>query len=346
MSKFLLGQIGSPRDYNVAKFLYNENLLEQLIVDTYFSKDSLIGKLPVIGERLAVKLRKYDIGFPLDKVSYDWLGALTMRALQRYSTNINAYTFANKRLNKRLVKYAAGKEPGKYYGFDTSSMEFLSWGKEKGWTGYLEQCVAPRSSQIAMWQLFTEKYGIDSKAEIEQCVVQQQRERKEWVYASHIIVPSGYVKAELLKDGGVEADKIHVVNYGYTPTANKDKIREVIEKKLNDPFKSINILFAGNGGYRKGIADMLTLAAGLKDENMTFYIAGKLEPEAKKLLADYKYANVIYLGKLSKEVLNDQYLAADMFFFSILPRRIGDGAAGSDGLGFAHNNHLSKRKCG
>ena len=346
MSKFLLGQIGSPRDYNVAKFLYNENLLQQLVVDTYFSKDSLMAKMPVFGERLAVKLRKYDIGFPLEKVSYDWLGALTMRALQKYSTNINAYTFANKRLNKRLIKYAANKPPGKYYGFDTSSMEFLCWGKDKGWTGYLEQCVAPRSSQIAMWQLFSEKYGIYSKDEIEQCLVQQERERKEWVYASKIIVPSDYVKAELLKDGSVEADKIHVVNYGYTPTADKDTIRDAIQKKVSDPSKTINIFFAGNGGYRKGITDMLTLAAGLKGENITFYIAGKLEPEAKKLLADYKYANVIYLGKLSKEVLNDQYLAADMFFFPSYLEGSAMVLQEAMGWGFAHNNHLSKRKCG
>jgi hypothetical protein len=76
MSKFLVGQIGIPRHSAVAKMLYKEKILDKLVVDTYFSKESIWAKLPAIGPKLFNNLKKYDPDFPSEFVTGDWYGAI------------------------------------------------------------------------------------------------------------------------------------------------------------------------------------------------------------------------------------------------------------------------------
>ena len=316
MSKFLVGQIGIPRHSAVAKMLYEENLLDQFIVDTYFSKKSILANLPVIGPKLVTNLKKYDPEFPSNMVRGDWYGALKFRNLLKKSKRIEAFKFANQRLGNRLINYAKNKKPGKYFGFDTTSLNFLEWSYDKGWENYLEQCVAPRSTQIRMWELFEKKYNIDYSGIIEYTRFQQEVERKEWQYAKHIIVPSEFVKSELMKEEGLDINKVHVINYGYTPLEDKGVITQGIEEKFSGKTGNpIHILFAGNAGYRKGVADLVTLATDLKDENLRFTIAGLLEEEAQKLINEYPYNNINFVGKLSREHLANQYMNSDIFFF-------------------------------
>jgi len=315
MSKFLVGQIGIPRHSAVAKILHKEKILDKLVVDTYFSKESVLTKLPAIGPRLLNNFKKYDPDFPSEFVTGDWYGAIRFRQLLKNSRRIEAFKFANQRLGDRLISYAKNKEPGKYFGYDTISSKFLEWSHNKGWEGYLEQCVAPRSTQIAMWQQFEEKYNIDYSNIINFARFQQEVERKEWEYADHIIVPSVYVKNELIKDKNVDISKVHVVNYGYTPIEGSETISQNIADKFSKKTGAINVFFAGNGGYRKGLADIITIAGDLKNENINFVIAGSLEQEAQLLITQYPHNNIQYVGKLSMEKLTRQYRNADIFFF-------------------------------
>lgn len=316
MKKFIIGQTGIPRHSAVAKLLYKENLLDKFIVDTYFSTQSIWAKLPVVGPKLVNSLKKYDPGFPSSYVDYDWYGSIRFRKLLKDAKTIEAFKFLNKRLGGRLIEYAKDKTPGKYFGFDTVSLGFLEWSHTRGWKGYLEQCVAPRASQMEMLQLFRDKYSYEIGDKLDYVKFQQDVERKEWEYSTKIIVPSNYVKNELRKDATIDINKVHVVNYGYTPTNNKEQIRLEIERKFEskEP-RTFRILFAGNAGYRKGLLDILAIAEALKDENVVFSIAGALEAEVKKLIEDYPHKNLVYLGKLPKEKLEEQYRTSDIFFF-------------------------------
>jgi glycosyltransferase involved in cell wall biosynthesis len=315
MSKFIVGQVGIPRDMYVAKMLYAEGLLDKLFTDTYFSQKSSLAKLPLVGNKLSTAFKKYDPGFYDTYISSDLFGAIYFRFLLKYNFRIEAFKFANKSLGSRLIKYASKKKPEKFYGFDTISLEFLKWSTQNDWRGYLEQCVAPRRAQIEMWKLFKEKYNLNTEPQINYALFQQEIERQEWQYANKIIVPSEYVKNEMLKDGTIKENKISVVNYGYTPHKDNIFIKQGIEKKSIRTNNEIKILFVGNAGYRKGIADLLELSNDLKHENVRFLIAGLLEQQAKELITKYSNENVTYLGKLSKENLSDQYINADIFFF-------------------------------
>jgi glycosyltransferase involved in cell wall biosynthesis len=317
-SKFIVALIGARRDYDVAKILYQNNLLDHLFVDAYFNTDSILANLPFIGSSILNRFKKYNAGFNYNLVSPDVMGAVALRVFLKHGSKTTAYKLANKRLGARLINYANGRMPGSFYGFDASSLEFFEWSKGKGWKLFLEQCVAPRSTQISMFKFFEEKYGINYKNQIEHCLFQQARERKEWEYADKVIVPSSYVKSAMLADGNISEHKLHEVNFGFTNPVDSKSILQNLDVKFssakNDD-KIIRVLFAGNGGYRKGIADLLALAKRFQKEKIQFIIAGQMEKEAMELLSIYNLNNVVYAGKLSKADINEQYKKADIFFF-------------------------------
>jgi glycosyltransferase involved in cell wall biosynthesis len=310
--------VGARRNYDVAKIIFEENMLDRLFVDIYFDKElsPLIYKLA--GQRFLNKFKKYNAGLDAELIKADLAGALALRFLLKYSSKTNAYKLTNKRLANRLINYASKKTPRSFYGYDTSSLEFFEWANGKGWKLFLEQCVAPRNAQINMFKLFEEKYGINYKAQIEHCLFQQQREHKEWQYADKVLVPSAYVKKAMLSEGNISENKLHEINFGFTNKEDKKIIIQNLETKFSADKKEdkvIRILFAGNGGYRKGIADILDLTKRFQKEKVQFIIAGQMEKEAMVLLSKYHQANITYLGKLSGDTLKEQYKTADIFFF-------------------------------
>ena len=72
----------------------------------------------------------------------------------------------------------------------------------------------------------------------------------------------------------------------------------------------------GNGGYRKGVLDLIDLAAKLKDfPNIELRIAGNMA-NIQDHIKNIEVNNVTFLGVLDKKSLNQEYLDADIF---ILP---------------------------
>ncbi len=313
LQKFIMAQVGVRGHYAVAKLLHKNNLLEKFILDTYFPKT--LTTLPLIGS-LFKKYSKYDPGFSRDLIISKQIDAVIFRNLLKKGEKIKATDYVRKSLSNEVIKYAKKIDNQfKFYGCDTLSLEYFEWAANKGFSCYLEQCVAPRTSQIKMWNLFHEKYGIKVSHEIEHCKYLQDIERKEWEVSKKIIVPSIYVRNELLKGNDVCDEKIELVNYGFTPHSSFETRKLALEKRFTIRESGFTCLFAGNAGYRKGIADVLLLAERLKDSDITFVIAGGLESNATSLLKNYKYNNVKYVGKLEPVKLAEQYAKADIFLF-------------------------------
>lgn len=159
---------------------------------------------------------------------------------------------------------------------------------------YLEQCVAPRSSQINMYRKFSSLYHVDYNKEIESCQKLHQRELKEWAMATKIIVPSDYVKHELIKCG-VDKEKIHLVPYGYSSEYNYVDIQNNIKRKQLNRTNRVVILYVGNGGYRKGVLDLFKIAKGLDYiTNIEFRIAGNMTSILSKI-DESLLKNVIFI---------------------------------------------------
>lgn len=314
--------IGARRDYDVAEILHNENMLERLIIDGYYNTTRYPGLRlfdKILPHQIVNTYKKYDPEIAAEKIISSWQTSFKFKAglyLNKtgdyYKHQIKAY----KALADLAIQYikGSGTEETDIYGFDTASVELFSWVRKNKTNSrlVLEQCVACRTQQIKMHTLFKQKFGLPNADKmIQHCTQLRERELNEWHLADRILVPSDFVRKGLA-DEGVTDTKIKLVPYGYDSSVDSNIIRKNIDRKHFDKNKRITILFAGNDGYRKGLHDLIDISAALKDENVIFKIAGKIDLHFVKQISTLE--NVVFLGKLSKQQLIEEYNNADIFF--------------------------------
>ncbi|MEK6481638.1 glycosyltransferase family 4 protein [Catalinimonas sp. 4WD22] len=320
--RFIVSLLTARREYDVARVLYNNGLLDSLFTDLYYAPNQPIENLLkiVLPQRVRKVLNKYQSPIPKIKVHYDLpLGIEFRYKLSKnkrgdyYKAQIDAY----KKLNKRVIKYAEksdSKDKLAFFGFDTACLELFEWGAYNQSHLVMEQCVAPRKTQIKMHQYFASVSKDSCQKMIEHCLHLQEREEKEWELADTIVAPSSFVKDKLI-EAGAPQEKITVIPFGYNPTHLQKEAENCIETRFRSDKEKIKILFAGNAGQRKGIYDLFSIAEDMKAENVHFLIAGAIEENCQNYLNSIKLDNVSFLGKLSQADLHEEYRKADIFFF-------------------------------
>lgn len=89
---------------------------------------------------------------------------------------------------------------------------------------------------------------------------------------------------------------------------NIDKVRELVNKKINDTKKTTKFVYIGTLDYHKGIDLLLEAFSEINNENIILSIAGKgpLENLVKKY--DERYNNIFYKGFLKQDEI-DNFLA-------------------------------------
>lgn len=324
MKNYVVVQLTSRRKFDVAYSLEKRKCLDTLITDLYLSrKYSVLESL--LPKKLSGMVGRQRADIPNAKVHSDLLGAALFRAAirnstlhQRHRAQIRAY----KRLCRRAVRVLEDRHVRQkgalsnlaIYGFDTASLELFRRASEFGVPAVLEQCVAPRNSQIQMYRRLNERYGcfeigaeaFDSLNEL------HLREQEEWNIASNIICPSTYVWDELVK-AGADSSRLRLLPYGYTPKFTKQKTTEVVVERVKKNRRTFTVLFAGNDAYRKGLPDLVETARILSHENIEFRVAGDVGNAWGELGAE-KVSNLNYLGRLSPSDLEREYRKADLFF--------------------------------
>ncbi|GHT43332.1 glycosyl transferase [Bacteroidia bacterium] len=318
MKKYTVQNIGGRRNYDVAAILSRANMLEYLVTDLYWydGNRKILERLFFnnrILKRLSSKSNKIIPNNCVVSSQFIEYSSLLLRQL--YSQNpYKAYIYIHKLISKKTVDVLKKTNSNAIYGLDTESVEIFEFAKHNGFFTAMEQCVAPRSSQIRMYQFFEEKYGISCKKKIISCEKLQEREMKEWELSDTILVPSSYVHAQMLL-AGVAENKMKLVPYGFNIPENILSLETMINKRIgnNSVFK---ILFVGNSSLRKGIQDIAKIAEILKYENIEFRIAGIMDNQIIKRFNIDKLNNIIFLGSLNKEMLYKEYENADML---ILP---------------------------
>lgn len=317
--KFIVSLLTARRDYDVAKVLYNHGLLDSLFTDLYYDPDWMTFKTldKILPKKIVKIYQRYNPKLPNNLIHFDWpLGLefrykLTKKTDGRYDqAQIEAY----RKLTAKVIKHAKkSSEALAYFGFDTACLELFNWAFSKDWYLAMEQCIAPRTTQIKMHKHFKSEFGINEK-KIEHYLRLQEREEQEWQLASTIIAPSSFVRNELI-GAGAPVEKIKTVPFGFDSSYPQHEIERCIDIRFNDKNKTIQILFAGNAGYRKGIHDLLSIAQDMISENIRFVIAGALEEPCRKAITSLNLNNVSFLGKLSQADLHEVYRKSDIFFF-------------------------------
>jgi glycosyltransferase involved in cell wall biosynthesis len=91
---------------------------------------------------------------------------------------------------------------------------------------------------------------------------------------------------------GVPATRLHLIPYGvqldtFHPTATPDP-------------ETLEVLFAGAAGVRKGVPYLLQAFADVQHPHKTLRIAGGLQPDLRDILSRLPTANVEFLGPVSR----------------------------------------------
>ncbi|MEI6078323.1 MAG: hypothetical protein WCS94_22280, partial [Verrucomicrobiota bacterium] len=152
-NRIIVAQLGARMHYAVPKVFHQAGLLERLYTDLFIPSGSLSARLidELLPRRLAGKLKRNNPGLSPELVSSNNLHGLITKVRLRQARSplaeVNAHDQAARWLARRVV--ADHPVAGMIYGFETASLELFRWAKPRNLKLILEQCVAPRQTQIA-----------------------------------------------------------------------------------------------------------------------------------------------------------------------------------------------------
>ena len=252
-------------------------------------------------------LKPYNIDLPPRKVHGNPLVGLDYRRKLRRFGHFRTETHieASKALARQAVHLLGTVNASTVYSFDIQALETFRSCSDRKMRLTLEQCVAPRRTQMEVLERLRPLTAPD---EYEKRSAQlwrlSERETEEWSLAHRIVCPSVYVRDELVR-WGVSREKIAVVPYGFSrPDDGGETGREPVAKATP------RAMFVGTVEPRKGLQDvvaaMRTLDAGSLQLDV-FGSLGRANPE------DYAASGVTLHGKVAFERVSRAYADADMF---------------------------------
>ncbi len=191
-------------------------------------------------------------------------------------------------------------------GFDTASWILAERAKKKGKPFILEQSVVdPATKEEALHRMAKAYPDWAEEAQSRPGFV-LAAERKEQALASHISVPSDYVKDSLIQ-AGVEAEKILMNPYGVGT-----EFLQAGRKRGSRKPGAIRFLFAGYVSGRKGVPLLLDAWSRLDGIPGTLTVVGNLSSWPKKLA---KPKGVHFTGAVDRKSLIGLFLESDVFVF-------------------------------
>jgi glycosyltransferase involved in cell wall biosynthesis len=162
--------------------------------------------------------------------------------------------------------------------------------KSDGWLVVLDIPIAPTETAIQL----VDKYRDIIKLHPHQHI--SSLELKSYQQSDRIIVPSVFVKDEIVKLG-IDQKKITIVPFGIN--LNKSYKRSY---KKDYEVEGVDFCFAGTINKRKGLDFLLEAWNDRRFSNDRLHLCGRLFPEVKKLLKNYGFNNVILPGFVDTEV--------------------------------------------
>jgi glycosyltransferase involved in cell wall biosynthesis len=243
-------QIGPRMHYAVPRIFNRAGLLDSFYTDIQLSDWAryLFGP----------KAERYGIRFDGARVYSNNAFGLAVK-LARRSAKLDVVAAAERMLIAAMHRQLQGRIEASgvnaIYAFDTAALEFFRTARDAGARCVMEQCVAPRTAQLRLYDAL-EAQGIHraTKAHRRNMEYLRGREAEEWRLADAIVVPSAYVRDEMVA-AGCAAATIRVVPYGYGDgPAERASVRRPRDGTLR-------LVFAGAVGARKGFHDVARIAA-------------------------------------------------------------------------------------
>lgn len=303
--KVIVAQMGSRRRYRIPQMLHKAGLLERLYTDT--SNRSLVGR--IVGKKM-FKGRILPEELPSDKVFSTDYPLLADVRYKCFPSKDPLAVFLCK--NKLLGKYMICKGLGNaniVYNFGVGSYDFLKYASSNGLKVVTDVFMSPTTFQ---------SYSDDEWCENRRTyklIQGQYDELNRYVFdvSDVLLCPSKEV-ADGIRNISLDYNsKIKICSYG-SGIDYKDR--------MNKPVKG-RFFWAGGQWLGKGLHYLAGAAdeLGQKYPEMEFRAAGIIDPEVINM---EKFKNITFLGKIDKEQIQEEFLAADAFVFPTL----SEGMAG------------------
>lgn len=297
----LVVQLTGRMHFGAARGLERCGRLAGLVTDFH-----LPGPLRVLAS-VSRTLKPYAINLPLRKVHGSPLVGLDYRRKLRRFGHFRTETHveASEALARQAVRLLETVPASTVYSFDIQALETFRACTSRQTTLVLEQCVAPRQSQMEVLdRLRSLTTPEDYERRMAQLSKLSAREIEEWGLAQRIVCPSVYVRDELVR-WGVPSEKIEIVPYGFSRTDY-----DVDTRRATAANATPRAVFVGTIDPRKGLHDVVAAMRRLEPgmlELDVFGSLGRVDPEA------YAAPGVTLHGKVAFEQVQRAYSEADIF---------------------------------
>lgn len=313
--RFSVAQIGARRDYAVPCALQGAAVLSCLYTDFCVNGTllELVGRaIPSwckVGPPGRLLTRQVP-GVPSARMQrfprFALLKAFRSGGVQSKDARIGRWVELNRRFCGLVRRHLTGDRADGFYVFNGAGLEILTYCRERGLCGVLDQTIAPISYEQQLldeerdrWPQWFFGQGTHS-AEAEEL---SKRERQEWKLADRIICGSEFVRSAVDAEGGPR-EKCAVVHYGLREPG---KVSLAHDRSGHRP---LHVLFAGTITPRKGIQYLLSAAKRLGTKRFEFRAVGPLSiPE--KAARELK-SHVAVRRAVPRSAMSDQYAWADV----------------------------------
>jgi glycosyltransferase involved in cell wall biosynthesis len=297
--KVLLCQLGARHRYELAKILSDNNNLFKLYTDS--SSESLLFKFLSffglnINRKISIDRKKIistDVSIDID--------------ISKRKSHITYIINKSKRLSRYFIKFHNKTSFDILFVMYNEFSDLVKYYKLRNKKIIVDVFISPltykiMNEEIEKWDL--KKYGYETYNENE--IIRSLESN--FNNADIITCPSKWVKEGILYYFPSICNKIRIIPYGSTLRVNKVDFN----KRESQTF-----LFVGNDAFRKGLLYLSEASSilKLKYPEIKFKVAGNFNNQIK---SDRKFSNLIFLGKLNKKKLIEEYKNCSAFVFPSL----------------------------
>jgi glycosyltransferase involved in cell wall biosynthesis len=309
--RIIVCQHGARRRYAVARMLERAGMLEALYTDS--CEHSFLGKFakamgPIAKGSLKRLANRKIEGVPEEKV-------FASDVLVRYSHNPFIHKSPERLwqsiLSEKMKCWGHVSEQTIVYNMYSENLDFMKYSKIKGARIVCDVYINPKSNIILSEEY--KQFGLEHRSKKGIDAVSLDKTIEAFAISDLLLCPSTWVAEGLRELCPNDSHKIRICPYGSSID---------YDGRVNRPIKG-RFFWAGGDWIRKGLVYFAKAADELKMKypEMEFRAAGIADPEVMKMEC---FKNIVFLGKLNTQQIQEEFLTADAFVFPAL----SEGMAG------------------
>ena len=326
--KIIVAHPGRQHSFRIAKALKESGFLFKYITTVYNKEKSLLMRLisPFLSRdnRIRAKKRRCEALEDEDVILFNELAGYLLLLVLRMDKSRKVYTRLNELIRKsfgrKVARYAIKNNVDAVICYDANAMDCFRLLQKKAphIIRIMDHASAPRNYMYKIYQEKMETAG-NFKDTYEASGYILDKEIADYFgeeikQAEYHIVASGFSEKALLFNN-VDKNNIIRVPYGvdnafFKIGAGKPKSNQ------------LRVLFVGEINQRKGIYQILEAAKTINSPNIIFNLIGSGKEYKSHLYAEYEpYVN--FMGRVSFEMLKEQYATNDIFIFPSMGEGFG-----------------------